>query len=396
MPAWSSSWQLPDQIADVLPSEARHIEELRRLFLDTARSYGYELVMPPLLEHLESLLTGTGEALDLQTFKLVDQLSGRTLGLRADTTPQVARIDAHLLNRNGVARLCYCGPVLHTRTDRPHATREPLQFGAEIYGHAGLEADLEAQQLALEGLKAAGVTDLSVDMADVRIVNSLLAGATVNTKTLALIHTALAAKDASELGSLVASLKDGISSEAREGLKALLQLYGDEKVLAEAERVLPPSTGLKAALQNLKWLAAHTRGEKGDVKVSFDLADLRGYAYYSGTRFAIYGQGAELARGGRYDEVGAVFGRNRPAAGFSLDLKELVSVLPPRPLKAAIRAPWGEDAGLRAAIARLRAGGETVACVLPGHEHEVNEFDCDRELAQAAGQWVVQPLKKAA
>ncbi|WP_411877601.1 ATP phosphoribosyltransferase regulatory subunit [Polaromonas sp. YR568] len=396
MPAWSSSWQLPDQIADVLPSEARHIEELRRLFLDTARSYGYELVMPPLLEHLESLLTGTGEALDLQTFKLVDQLSGRTLGLRADTTPQVARIDAHLLNRKGVARLCYCGPVLHTRTDRPHATREPLQFGAEIYGHAGLEADLEAQQLALEGLKAAGVTDLSVDMADVRIVNSLLAGATVNAKTLALIHTALAAKDASELDSLTASANSGISTEAREGLKALLQLYGDEKVLAEAEKALPLSTGLKAALQNLQWLAAHTRGEKGEVKVSFDLADLRGYAYYSGTRFAIYGQGAELARGGRYDEVGAVFGRNRPAAGFSLDLKELVSVLPPRPLKAAIRAPWGEDAGLRAAIARLRAGGETVACVLPGHEHEVNEFDCDRELAHAAGQWVVQPLKKAA
>ncbi|WP_457280679.1 ATP phosphoribosyltransferase regulatory subunit [Polaromonas sp. P5_D5] len=396
MPAWSSSWQLPDQIADVLPSEARHIEELRRLFLDTARSYGYELVMPPLLEHLESLLTGTGEALDLQTFKLVDQLSGRTLGLRADTTPQVARIDAHLLNRSGVARLCYCGPVLHTRADRPHATREPLQFGAEIYGHAGLEADLEAQQLALEGLKAAGVTELSVDMADVRIVNSLLAGATVNGKTLALIHAALAAKDASELGSLIASLKDGISAVARDGLKALLQLYGDEKVLAEAEKILPPSTGLKAALQNLKWLAAHTRGEKGDVKVSFDLADLRGYAYYSGTRFAIYGQGAELVRGGRYDEVGAVFGRNRPAAGFSLDLKELVSVLPPRALKAAIRAPWGEDTGLRAAIARLRAGGETVACVLPGHEHEVNEFDCDRELANAAGQWVVQPLKKAA
>ncbi|MDP3796569.1 MAG: ATP phosphoribosyltransferase regulatory subunit [Polaromonas sp.] len=392
MPAWSSSWQLPDQIADVLPSEARHIEELRRLFLDTARSYGYELVMPPLLEHLESLLTGTGEALDLQTFKLVDQLSGRTLGLRADTTPQVARIDAHLLNRNGVARLCYCGPVLHTRADRPHATREPLQFGAEIYGHAGLEADLEAQLLAMEGLKAAGVTELSVDMADARIVNSLLAGAAVNAKTLALIHAALAAKDASELDSLTASLKGSLSAAARDGLKALLQLYGDEKVLREAEKVLSAWPDAQNALQNLKWLAAHV----GDVKVSFDLADLRGYAYYSGTRFAIYGQGAELARGGRYDEVGAVFGRNRPAVGFSLDLKELVSVLPPRPLKAAIRAPWGEDAGLRAAIARLRAGGETVACVLPGHEHEVNEFDCDRELAHAAGQWVVQPLKKAA
>jgi ATP phosphoribosyltransferase regulatory subunit len=396
MPAWSSSWQLPDQIADVLPSEARHIEELRRLFLDSARSYGYELVMPPLLEHLESLLTGTGEALDLQTFKLVDQLSGRTLGLRADTTPQVARIDAHLLNRNGVARLCYCGPVLHTRADRPLATREPLQFGAEIYGHAGLEADLEAQLLALEGLKAAGVTELAVDMADVRIVSSLLAGATISAKMLALVHAALAAKDASELDSLTASLKDGISPAAREGLKALLQLYGDEKVLVEAEKALQATPGVREALQNLKWLGSHTRGQKGDVRVSFDLADLRGYAYYSGTRFAIYGQGAELARGGRYDEVGAVFGRNRPAVGFSLDLKELVSVLPPRPLKAAIRAPWGEDAGLRAAIAHLRAGGETVACVLPGHEHEVNEFDCDRELAHVAGQWVVQPLKKVA
>jgi ATP phosphoribosyltransferase regulatory subunit len=392
MPAWSSSWQLPDQIADVLPSEARHIEELRRLFLDTASSYGYELVMPPLLEHIESLLTGTGEALDLQTFKLVDQLSGRTLGLRADTTPQVARIDAHLLNRSGVARLCYCGPVLHTRAERPHATREPLQFGAEIYGHAGLEADLEAQQLALQGLRAAGVSELAVDMADVRIVSSLLAGATIPGATLALIHAALAAKDASELDSLTASLNGGISAAAREGLKALLQLYGDDQVLLEVEKVLPPSPGLHEALQNLKWLGAHA----GDVKVSFDLADLRGYAYYSGTRFAIYGHGAELARGGRYDEVGAVFGRNRPAAGFSLDLKELVRVLPPRPLKAAIRAPWGEDAGLSAAIARLRAGGETVACVLPGHEHEVNEFDCDRELASVAGQWVVRPLQKAA
>ena len=399
MPVWSSSWQLPDQIADVLPSEARHIEELRRLFLDTARVYGYELVMPPLLEHLESLLTGTGEALDLQTFKLVDQLSGRTLGLRADTTPQVARIDAHLLNRNGVVRLCYCGPVLHTRADRPHATREPLQFGAEIYGHAGLEADLEAQFHALDGLRAAGVTDLAVDMADVRIVNSLLAGARIPAKTLALLHAALAAKDASELDSLTASLKSEISGGASQALKTLLQLYGDEKVLDEAQAALHGFPGVLEALQSLKWLAAHTSGANSDtsdkVKVSFDLADLRGYAYYSGTRFAIYGHGAELARGGRYDEVGAVFGRNRPAVGFSLDLKELVGVLPARPLRAAIRAPWGDDAGLRSAIVGLRKAGETVACVLPGHEHEVNEFDCDRELASINGQWEVRPLARA-
>ena len=392
MPAWSSSWQLPDQIADVLPSEARHIEELRRLWLDTARSYGYELVMPPLLEHIESLLTGTGEALDLQTFKLVDQLSGRTLGLRADTTPQVARIDAHLLNRNGVARLCYCGPVLHTRADRPHATREPLQFGAEIYGHAGPEADLEAQMLALQGLQASGIKDLSVDMADVRIVNSLLVGTAISTKKLSQIHAALAAKDAAELDSLTASVKD-LPAASREGLKTLLQLYGDVNVLSEAEKALKPNKSLREALLNLKWLASHV---EASAKVSFDLADLRGYAYYSGTRFAIYGHGAELARGGRYDEVGAVFGRNRPAAGFSLDLKELVNVLPPRALRAAVRAPWAQNADLSAAIAKQRAEGDTVVCVLPGHEHEVNEFDCDRELVFTQGQWTVATLAKSA
>ena len=387
----SSSWQLPDQIADVLPSEARHIEELRRLWLDTARSYGYELVMPPLLEHIESLLTGTGEALDLQTFKLVDQLSGRTLGLRADTTPQVARIDAHLLNRSGVTRLCYCGPVLHTRADRPHATREPLQLGAEIYGHAGPEADLEAQMLALQGLKASGIKDLSVDMADVRIVASLLAGTVISAKTLSLIHASLAAKDAAELKSLTASVKE-MPIASREGLQHLLQLYGDIKVLDEAEKALQANENVSKALQNLKWLASQVDAH---ATVSFDLADLRGYAYYSGTRFAIYGHGAELARGGRYDEVGAVFGRNRPAAGFSLDLKELVNVLPPGPLKAAVRAPWAESADLSAAIARLRAAGETVVCVLPGHEHEVNEFDCDRELVQSNGQWLVAALAKS-
>ena len=386
MPAWSSSWQLPDQIADVLPSEARHIEELRRLFLDTARSYGYELVMPPLLEHLESLLTGTGEALDLQTFKLVDQLSGRTLGLRADTTPQVARIDAHLLNRSGVARLCYCGPVLHTRADRPHATREPLQFGAEIYGHRGLEADIEAQLLALDCLKAAGVNDLMMDMADVRIVTSLLAGATLGASTLARIHAALAAKDASELDSLLSGLNGQLSSKARAGMRILLQLYGDKQVLDEAEKVLPRLPGVHEALQDLKRLALCVP----DVRIGFDLADLRGYAYYTGTRFAIYGHGAELARGGRYDEVGAVFGRNRPAAGFSLDLKELVSVLAPQTTTSSIRAPWHDDSNLHAEISRLRAQGETVSCVFPGHEDDADMSGNDRELVLAAGQWTVQ------
>ncbi|MEZ0307896.1 MAG: ATP phosphoribosyltransferase regulatory subunit, partial [Ramlibacter sp.] len=235
-----SAWVLPDHIADVLPSEARHIEELRRELLDTARGYGYELVMPPLLEHLESLLTGTGEALDLQTFKLVDQLSGRMMGLRADTTPQVARIDAHLLNRPGVTRLCYCGPVLHTRPDRPHATREPLQFGAEIYGHAGLEADLEVLLLALDCLKATQVSDLTVDMADARIVRSLLAGVPVDAAALGRVHAALATKDVSELSVLTKNFP----AASREGLLALVQLYGDDKVLDEAAKVLPASAAL--------------------------------------------------------------------------------------------------------------------------------------------------------
>ena len=382
-----SAWVLPDHIADVLPSEARHIEELRRQLLDTARGYGYELVMPPLLEHLESLLSGTGEALDLQTFKLVDQISGRSMGLRADTTPQVARIDAHLLNRSGVARLCYCGPVLHTRPDRPHATREPLQFGAEIYGHAGREADLEALLLALDCLRAAGIRRPLVDLADVRIVRALFGGVMVPPDVIEDVHAALAAKDASTLAELTRSFP----LAAREGLHALLNLYGDVKVLDEAARALHGTPAVHAALDHLRWLAS----QLGDAQVSFDLADLRGYAYYSGVRFGIYAEGAadSLARGGRYDEVGAVFGRNRPAVGFSLDVRELVGVLPARPLRAAIRAPWSDgDAALRAAIAALRGQGETVVCMLPGHGSEIDEFHCDRELVQRGGAWAVQPI----
>lgn len=381
-----SAWVLPDHIADVLPSEARHIEELRRGLLDTARCYGYELVMPPMLEHLESLLTGTGEALGLQTFKLVDQLSGRSLGLRADTTPQVARIDAHLLNRKSVTRLCYCGPVLHTRPDRPHATREPLQFGAEIYGHAGLEADLEALQLARECLRVADVHNTIIDLADVRIVRSVVAGVPMSDSLVSAIHAALAAKDAGEL----VSLTRNFPADSRNGLLNLLQLYGDQQVLVEAEKALQRFPGVSQVLSNLKWLASRLEG----TTVTFDLADLRGYAYYSGARFAIYVPGASdaLVRGGRYDEVGAVFGRNRPAAGFSLDLKQMVGVVSPRALKAAIRAPWGEAADVNATIAALRKAGETVVCVLPGHESEVDEFHCDRELVQVSGRWVVQTV----
>ncbi|MEO7940834.1 MAG: ATP phosphoribosyltransferase regulatory subunit [Burkholderiaceae bacterium] len=381
-----SAWVLPDHIADVLPSEARHIEELRRDLLDTARRYGYELVMPPMLEHLESLLTGTGKALDLQTFKLVDQLSGRMLGLRADSTPQVARIDAHLLNRSGVTRLCYCGPVLHTRPDKPHATREPLQFGGEIYGHAGLEADLEILLLALDCLRAAQLPDPIVDLADVRIVDALLADQATTPEQVEEVHQALASKDAAAL----ASVTRGYNASSREALRALVDLYGDTSVIARARSVLPSRPGITTALDNLDWLIA----QLPDVSVSIDLADLRGYAYYSGARFSIFSPGAVSAvvRGGRYDAVGASFGRNRPAVGFSLDVKALVQAVAPRPLHAAICAPWSESQEARKAIAALRAQGETVVCVLPGHANQVDEFQCDRELVQVAGQWVVQAI----
>ncbi|HCX82638.1 MAG: ATP phosphoribosyltransferase regulatory subunit [Curvibacter sp. RIFCSPHIGHO2_12_FULL_63_18] len=381
-----SAWVLPDHIADVLPSEARHIEEIRRDLLDMARCYGYELVMPPLLEHLESLLSGTGEALDLQTFKLVDQLSGRMMGLRADSTPQVARIDAHLLNRRGVTRLCYCGPVLHTRPAVPHATREPLQFGAEIYGHSGLEADLEILTLALDALKSAQVGAITVDLADARIVDALLAPSGLSAAQQVLVHAALAAKDRSELAQLVQNCPPATA----QGLLALVDLYGDVSVLALAKQALPDVPQIREALANLEWLAGHLDG----VHVSFDLADLRGYAYYTGARFSVFAAGASdaLARGGRYDEVGSVFGRKRPAVGFSLDVKVLATAAAVRPLRAAVRAPWGEVPALRAAIAQLRQQGETVVCVLPGHESEVDEFQCDRELVQAAGQWVVTAI----
>ena len=386
----SSAWLLPEHVCDVLPAEARRIEEIRRALLDVARGYGCELVMPPLLEHLDSLLSGTGRELDLRTFKLVDQLSGRTLGVRADTTPQVARIDAHLLNRQGVVRLCYCGPVLHTRPSGPNATREPLQFGAEIYGHPGLEADLEVLELALDALQRAGVEGLVVDLGDARILRGVLAGSGLDDAGGAAVHAALAAKDAPALDACSRALPRAV----RDALHAMLRLYGGAEVIAAAREVLPARAQLTAALDDLDWLASHLRTAFPGLGIGFDLADLGGYGYYSGARFAIYaGRSIDaLARGGRYDEVGAVFGRNRPAAGFSMDLKAVAALAARRESHAAVRAPWGEDASLRAAVRRLREQGEAVICVLPGHEHEGQEFECDRELVEVGGEWVTRAL----
>ena len=385
-----SAWLLPEHMADVLPAQASRIEQLRRRLLDRARGYGYELVMPPLLEHLESLLSGTGSELDLQTFKLVDQLSGRLLGLRADTTPQAARIDAHLLNHEGVTRLCYCGPVLHTRPAGLLSTREPLQFGAEVFGHAGLEADLEALELALDCLQAAACEPLVHDLADARVLRGVLAGVPIDAQGLKDVVQALADKDAA----LVHALSQTMPDEARAGLRALLSLYGDGDVLARARRDLPARALIHTALDELEWLCSHLQRAYPSLRVGFDLSDMGGYAYYSGPRFAIFGAGCSdaLARGGRYDEVGAVFGRNRPAVGFSLDLKTLAEATPQLAASAAVLAPWGEEPALRAAVRRLREQGETVLSVLPGHNPEAQAFECDRELAQVAGQWVLKAI----
>ncbi|MBV8666922.1 MAG: ATP phosphoribosyltransferase regulatory subunit [Burkholderiaceae bacterium] len=379
------NWLLPENIADVLPSEARKIEELRRVVLDNFRLYGYELVMPPMLEYLDSLLAGAGEDTDLRTFKLIDQLSGRTLGLRADMTTQVARIDAHLLNRASVTRLCYAGSVLHTRQSGLNATREPLQIGAEIYGHAGLEADAEIQDLALASLALAGFGEVRLDLSHVGVLRAIIAQDPKAQADQAQVVDLLRAKDIPGLRVLTADY----AIECRTALMALPSLYGDSGVLERARRALPAWPGITKALDELTLLAGFAGG---GARVTIDLADLRGYQYESGAMFAIYVPGLPnaVARGGRYDHVGEAFGRARPATGFSMDLRELARLLPGAVRKPSIRAPWGREPALRAKIVELRKAGEVVIQSLPGHENDQEEFDCDRELVLDAGNWIVK------
>ncbi len=381
-----STWLLPENIADVLPSEARKIEELRRRLLDRFRVYGYEMVMPPLLEYLESLLTSGGNDLRLRTFKLVDQLSGRTLGLRADMTPQVARIDAHLLNRQGVTRLCYAGNVLHTRPRGLHATREQIQVGAEIYGHAGREADLEIQQLMLDTLHLAGLTKIHLDLCHAGVLDALFEHDPAAAACGAALYDALAAKDML----LLEELTRGFAVETRAALCLLPRLYGDASVLAQARRQLLALPRIAQALDDLEQLAAQAAAV---AEITIDLADLRGYAYHSGPMFSAYVDGVPnaVARGGRYDHVGQAYGRARPATGFSLDLREIARISPVQARRSAILAPWRQDQALRVAIAVLRDAGEVVIQSLPGHDHVLDEFECDRALIEDDGAWILVP-----
>ena len=378
------NWLLPENIADVLPSEARKTEELRRQLLDHFRRYGYELVMPPLLEYVDSLMPFIDQDMDLRMFKLVDQLSGRTMGLRADMTTQVARIDAHLLNRSSVTRLCYVGSVLHARPSGFHATREPLQIGAEIYGHAGLEADGEIQTLALTSLRLAGLSEVTLDLSHAGILKGILDGDAIATRQQAAIITLLRAKDVPALQALSASFSDRVKN----ALRALPELHGDLAVLDRARQILPASETITRALDELALLAQSA----GEVRVNIDLADLSGYQYETGAMFAIYVAGLPnaVARGGRYDHLGEAFGRARPATGFSMDLREVARLLPLASPASAIRAPWGREPELTALISRLRAEGEIVIQSLPGHENDQQEFDCDREIVAEQGKFIIK------
>ncbi|MFA5824822.1 MAG: ATP phosphoribosyltransferase regulatory subunit [Gallionellaceae bacterium] len=381
------NWLLPENIQDMLPDEAWRIEGMRRDVLELLRLSGYQLVAPPLLEYVESLLINDSADMDLRSFKLVDQLSGRTLALRADITPQVARIDAHLLNRKGVTRLSYAGSVLHTQPSGLMRTREPLQIGAELYGHSGLESDLEVQRLMLQSLALLGIQGVHLDLGHVAVFRALVKGAAIDDDLESALFNALQRKDVPSLKGLVA----GLHRDVQAALLALPELYGGVEVLQRARQVLPRST--HAALEELERAASQLQPLAQHVGI--DLAELRGYHYHSGMVFAAYHAGSHdaIAVGGRYDDVGKSFGRARPATGFSMDLRQLHGLLSKQTMPKGILAPYRSDAALDAAIAQLRQQGHMVVVDLLGSPAHRAELDCDRELVSRNGAWIVEQIK---
>ncbi len=382
------NWLLPEYIADALPAEAERIERLRRSVLDHFRGHGFEFVMPPLLEYLESLLTGAGQDLKLRTFKLVDQLSGRTMGLRADITPQTARIDAHLLNHQGVTRLCYCDSVLHTLPATIAASREPVQIGAELYGHAGIAADLAIIRLMAGALSRIKVPLTRIDLGHVGIFRALADAAGMPEENVDAVLSLLQAKD---VPGLVEACAD-VPMPYREALLALPRLYGGVEVIAQAEARLPQLPAIQAALDGLRHLVERAP----ELPFSIDLSDLRGYHYHNGVVFAAYVEHypAAIALGGRYDGAGKAFGRDRPATGFSMDLREVARLAPAGRPSGGILAPHaGEDARLAAHIAALREKGEIVVELLPG-EIACEGPVCDRKLVQVGEQWIIEAIQE--
>lgn len=391
-------WLLPEGIEEILPPAAGLLERLRRTLLDLYERWGYELVIPPLIEFLDSLLTGAGDDLELQTFKLTDQLSGRMMGVRADMTPQVARIDAHLLKRAGPVRLCYLGPVLRTRADGFGGSRSPYQTGVELYGHRGHESDLEVVTLMLETLHTAGVRDVHLDLGHVAIFRELVCQAGLNREQEALLFEALQRKALPEIRGYLAAWNPA----CREPLLALAELNGGLEVLDEADsRLAMAGSNVQEALATLWRLTVALQQQWPELPIHVDLAELRGYHYHTGVLFAAYvpGQGQAVAQGGRYDEIGQVFGRARPATGFSVDLATLLRLgSAPELVNSGIYAPpLANDPSLEKQVARLRNQGERVIRALPGAEVEPRDLGCDRVLVQREGEWIVipRPLKSS-
>ncbi|NHZ69996.1 MAG: ATP phosphoribosyltransferase regulatory subunit, partial [Thermotogales bacterium] len=384
-------WLLPEGIEDLLPDQAMQLEQLRREILDLYRSWGYELILPPFIEYLDSLLTGSGHDLDLQTFKLIDQLSGRLLGLRADMTPQAARIDAHRLQRDAPSRLCYLGTVLRTRPDGFDGSRSPMQVGVELFGHAGAESDVEILELMVATLALTGIEDIFLDLGHVGIYRGLAHDAGLDEEQEALLFDAL--QPLPEINAFLAGLD--LSTAQRERLAGLATLNGDAEVLEKAQVLLQGSgDSAQSSLEDLVRIARLATMRLPDVSLHFDLAELRGYQYQTGVVFAAFvaGRGEEIARGGRYDEIGKVFGRARPATGFSTDLRSLMRLGNrdwPQPA-GAILAPVEEDPALADKVRVLREQGERVVQQLPGQAGNIAETGCDRVLRWSGSEWVVE------
>ena len=391
----NNRWLLPEGIEELLPEPAARLEQLRRELLDLYRSWGYQLIIPPFVDYLDSLLTGTGHDLDLQTFKLIDQLSGRLLGLRADMTPQAARIDAHGLQREAPSRLCYLGTVLHTRPDGFAGSRSPMQVGAELFGHEGAESDVEILQLMVETLGLTGIDDVYIDLGHVGIYRGLARDANLDAEQEAFLFDALQRKAIPEINEFLGA--QDLSTALRERLAGLATLNGDRDVLLRAAELLAGSgDSVLAALDNLQHIAELAAQRLPEVTLHFDLAELRGYQYQTGVVFAAFvaDRGQEIARGGRYDDIGKVFGVARPATGFSTDLRSLMELGNRTWSKSpgAILAPAEDDVALTEKVAALRVAGEIVVRQLPGQAGNVAETGCDRVLHWDGSQWVVQPL----
>ena len=392
----NNPWLLPQGIEEALPADAARLESLRRGLLDMYASWGYKLVMPPLIEYLESLLTGTGHDLDLQTFKLIDQLTGRTMGVRADMTPQVARIDAHQLKQDEPNRLCYMGTVLNTRSDGFGSSRSPLQVGAELYGHAGVESDVEILCLMLETFKQAAVENVFVDIGHVGIYRGLSRQAQLSEEQEAHLFEMLQRKAIPEIEEFLDQLS--LPADVRAMLSSLAELHGGDECLQKAaDTFAGADDSVKQALQYLQETVLKLKQRIPDVNIHFDLSELRGFHYQTGIVFAAYvlGQGQEIARGGRYDDIGQVFGNARPATGFSTDLKNLLNLSVSKENNVAgtaIYAPCDDDAALRTTIAELRAGGETVIEALPGQHGDAKSMACTQQLIKQNGQWQLDQL----